>query len=336
MIRLALILPVLTGVLVATGSPAQGQARYTDPVTPRINADFVELALVYLETGDRGLLQAIAATRAARHLATHAARVSLAGEKSSPRDLVERILTAPAIAAVQPADIRARLRLMEIDEEARRRCWAEAAASLPRGALSGVTLFLTVGYDIGVAVGGNASLNLAHPRFAATSAELWFYAVHELHHAGFQRFHDLPRLADIRTTHQLAEVIRYLTTMEGMAVYAAKHWREEADALAVDPDYVALLDPVRMAGYEAELFAAYRALAEGPPRPLVPADWNILERMSTGDRLWYRVGARMAERIDRERGRDVLRVLVVRGPAAFFEMYAELAEMEAPAVEETD
>ena len=57
------------------------------------------------------------------------------------------------------------------------------------------------------------------------------------------------------------------------------------------------------------------------PRPLREADWTTIERFSSGDRLWYRVGALMAARIERSRGPERLRKLVIEGPDRFFAEY---------------
>jgi hypothetical protein len=100
-----------------------------------------------------------------------------------------------------------------MNRDAQLRCWQEAAAYLSRDALSGIVLYLTIGFDIGVAVSGAASLNLAHPHFVENQDEVWFYCVHEVHHAGFQKYHDLPVLADVKTTTDLVDLIRHLTTL---------------------------------------------------------------------------------------------------------------------------
>ncbi len=292
-------------------------------VSLRIDARFAHLALDYLKAGDRELLTLIAETRAASHIAAHARTVSISGDAPTARELVEQLLTSTSMADVDLDEIRARLSLIEADRETQYRCWEEAAAYLPTGALSDATLFLTIGYDIGVAVSGNASLNLAHPHFAKKAEELWFYCVHELHHAGFQKFHELPRLADIKLTSDLVALIRYLTTMEGLAVHAARRWRTAAGALESDSDYLALLDQQRMDMYEKEYLALYCGLVATGPRLLEEGDWEILEQMSTGDRLWYRVGARMAYRIENALGRDSLIESVVEGPKAFFDRSAE-------------
>ncbi len=49
--------------------------------------------------------------------------------------------------------------------------------------------------------------------------------------------------------------------------------------------------------------------------------WSGIDRMSSGDRLWYRVGARMAQKIEQASGRSALVALIKNGPAAFIEAY---------------
>jgi hypothetical protein len=240
--------------------------------------------------------------------------------------LIERILDEFSQMGVEPQELEKRLESFEKNRDAQLRCRQEAAAYLPKDALSETVLYLTVGYDIGVAVSGEASLNLAHPHFLENEDEVWFYCVHEVHHAGFQKYHDLPVLADVQTTSDLAGLIRYLTTLEGLAVHAARKWRTEAGALQDDQDYVALLDPKSMDRYEEEFFSLYASLVEGSPRPLKERDWEILDRMSSGNRLWYRVGARIADRLERELGREMLIEMIRQGPDAFFGWYAEIAD----------
>lgn len=305
-------------------------------VSPQIDIRFAKLALEYLVTGDRELLSLIVETRATDHITAHAQRVSISDVAPSTQVLVEQVLTSPSVVDADLDEIRARLAMVEADRETLSRCWEEAAYYLPEGALSDATLFLTIGYDIGVAVSGNASLNLAHPHFAKNPDELWFYCVHELHHAGFQKFHDLPRLADINLTSDLAALIRYLTAMEGLAVHAARKWRTAVGAMETDSDYLALLDHQRMDVYEKEYLALYRDLVAEKPRPLEEGDWDIVERMSTGDRLWYRVGALMASRIEDVFGRDILVDTIVDGPEAFFDLSAEVSKTMSNALFTTE
>jgi len=178
--------------------------------------------------------------------------------------------------------------------------------------------------DIGVAFAPNASLNCTHPHFGEHPRELLYYAIHELHHVGFMTLHPPPKVADLETCADLLHLVRYLTQMEGMAVLAAWPRRRDEHALADDPDYVALEDAERMqddlASYRKDV--AYLAGRGGQP---ADADaWAVIERMSSGERLWYRVGAMMARDIESAKGRAALVELVRKGPDAFFAAYESL------------
>ena len=293
--------------------------------------DFVDGALEYLATGDDATLQSVASSDAAMHLAVHASRVSLDGKEQSPREVTEGLLRPRREKAENAQAVRQLLSAVRQDARRQEACLSEVVAHLPEGSLTGARLYFTYGYDIGVAVSGNASLNLAHEHFLQDREEIWFYCVHELHHAGFQVFHDLPKLAELDTTSDLLGLVEYATQLEGTAVYAAWDWRERAGALAGDEDYRALLDNDLMARLEQEYFEIYDRLRSEPARPLVDSDWAILDRMSGGDRLWYRVGALMAAAIDTARGREELCRLVEAGPRAFIDAYrASCAEGALP------
>ncbi len=58
-----------------------------------------------------------------------------------------------------------------------------------------------------------------------------------------------------------------------------------------------------------------------------PADreaWAVIDRMSGGERLWYRVGARMAARIEHRAGRPALVRLLAGNPLQMVETYRRL------------
>jgi hypothetical protein len=196
-------------------------------------------------------------------------------------------------------------------------------AGFPRDGVEG-TLFLTFGYDIGVAFGPTASLNCAHPHFGEHPRELLYYAIHELHHVGFMAYQPPPRLSDLKTCGDLLRLVEYSTQMEGMAVLAAYERRRQEHALADDADYVALQDEPGMRLAEAAYFADVAYLKKRATEPADKAAWAVIDRMSGGARLWYRVGARMAQRIEAASGRAALIALIKDGPASFLEAYHRL------------
>jgi len=52
--------------------------------------------------------------------------------------------------------------------------------------------------------------------------------------------------------------------------------------------------------------------------PVNEAHWQVVEDMSSGDRLWYVAGAAMAAEIESHQGRGRLLEVIRQGPDAFF------------------
>ena len=201
---------------------------------------------------------------------------------------------------------------------------ADALRYLPADFRFHGTLFLTFGYDIGVAFAPNASLNCTHSRFNQHPRELLYYAIHELHHVGFMAYQTPPKLADIKTCADLLNLVEYSTQMEGMAVLAAYQRRSDVHALADDPDYIALQDQKRMQSILASYFKDYQYLKSRRSEPADADAWAVNKRMSSGERLWYRVGAYMAQQIETSKGRAALVELIKQGPAQFIPTYQSL------------
>jgi Putative zinc dependent peptidase (DUF5700) len=131
-----------------------------------------------------------------------------------------------------------------------------------------------------------------------------------------------PRLGDVKTCGALLRAVRYFTQMEGMAVLAAYQRRRDEDALSTDEDYVALGDEARMRWAEEAYVEAVDALAGRSEDPVDEAAFDVLVQMWSGERLWYRVGARWAQRIERTAGRAALVRLIEDGPTGFAEQRA--------------
>ncbi len=69
----------------------------------------------------------------------------------------------------------------------------------------------------------------------------------------------------------------------------------------------------------ADYFKDYDYLAGRGDQPLDADARAVIDRMSSGERLWYRVGALMARRIEESRGRPALVALIGQDPARFIE-----------------
>ena len=197
---------------------------------------------------------------------------------------------------------------------------AHAAAFLPPDTPLQGRVYIVIGYEMAAASPPDILVDAAHPRFAEPG-QLRYLLVHETHHLGFLRWRSWPKL-DRLFEGSIAELVRFSTHMEGMAVHAARPLREAERALAGDPDYAIYTNPE----LRAPLVEAFGELWR-ECQVLLPAARavEILERMSGGERLWYRFGALVCETIERERGRAAL-ISTIRQPARFWAAAERLIE----------
>ncbi len=327
--RLALLVTVAACVAAATAalprSAERGRVALRELVAPTdalaahdlgFDARFAAEATAGLRTHDPALVERLAGLPAVEHILAHARNFDYDVPKQSPRSLVEALLAPPGTEASRVAACAEATAYFAGPMLADPHWVADTLAYLPAGYRFHGTLFLTFGYDIGVAFDRNASLNCTHPHFGRPR-ELLYYAIHELHHVGFMAYHAPPRIAGVKTCADLRALVEYSTQLEGMAVLAAYHRRRDEGALTDDGDYVALGDERRMGADVASYFADYDDLKGRGTQPADAAAWAVVERMSSGERLWYRVGAHMARRIEALDGRGALVDLIAQGPARF-------------------
>lgn len=288
------------------------------------DATFAVQAIEYLRTGDAALAARMADLPAITHILAHAVNFAYDVPKDSRAALVTNLLSPQETKAERSAVCQASLAYFSGPMLADPHWVNDALRYLPADFRLRGALFLTFGYDIGVAFAPNASLNCTAPHFDHHPREVLYYAIHELHHVGFMTYQKPPKLADLKSCADLMKLVEYSTQLEGMAVLAAYQRRRDDHALADDRDYVALEDAERMQADLASYFKEYDALMSRGAQPADAAAWAVIERMSSGERLWYRVGAMMAQRIEAANGRAALVALVQRGPAQFLATYASL------------
>jgi hypothetical protein len=288
------------------------------------DASFARQAIDYLRTHDPTLAARLAESPAITHILNHARNFDYDVPKDSRTALVRRLLGPQSAEGERSAFCQRCLAYFSGPLLADPHWVDDALRYLPAGFRFHGTLFLTFGYDIGVALAPNASLNCTNPHFANNQRELRYYAIHELHHVGYMSYQNPPRLADVKSCADLLRLVEYSTQMEGMAVLAAYQRRREEHALADDPDYVTLEDAERIKADLASYFKDFDYLKSRDAQSADADAWAVIERMSSGERLWYRVGAHMAQRIEASKGRAALVALVERGPALFMETYGSL------------
>ncbi len=308
--------------------PLRGLLPVTDALATHdlsFDASFAHDALDYLQARNSALFDRMARSAAVAHILSHARNFNNEDvPRNSASALVNTLLGAPEKQAERAAFCRQSLAYFSGPMLADPHWVMDTLRYLPSDFRFHGTLFLTFGYDIGVAFRPNASLNCTHARFHRHSRELLYYAIHELHHTGFMSYHAPPKFAEIKTCADLLHAVEYLTQLEGMAVLAAYERRRGDGALNDDPDYAALQDDKRMQADLVSYFKEYEYLKNRGNQPVDHDAWAVLNRLSSGERLWYRVGALMAQRIEAANGRAALVELIKQGPAQFIRTYQAL------------
>jgi hypothetical protein len=313
--------PIFLRDLVQSGDPLSKQDLCFD-------ARFARTAVDYVREGKPALLRALAALPATRHLLSHAWQFDYNIPKDSMMSLVGRLLAPSLDLNMQAEQVERSIAFFTgplLDDPH----WVNDVLDyLPQGFRFHGSLFLTFGYDVGAALAPNASLNGASPHFDGKPRELLYYAIHELHHVGLNTYQPPPRVGDIKTCADILRLVDYSTELEGLGVLAARPRRAAENALQSDPDYIALENQDRMRELEKQYDGQYRYLQGRGNEPADKDAFEVVDRMSSGDRLWYRVGAMMAARIENKLGRSALLEIVAKDHPTLVLTYRQLFPME--------
>jgi hypothetical protein len=184
-----------------------------------------------------------------------------------------------------------------------------------------ITVYPTIGYDMGIGLSGVVCLNCNYEGFLADPGEFLYFIVHECVHVVYERYHSIPPL---RCVTGPAEWFAYFCTWlqnEGYAVYAPISLRNEAGALA-ERDYRVLSDPEQPDELRRTALAAIAELGCGRP---LPAE-RYFELCFGPLRLTYRVGCELVRRIEADRGIEAVRRAFRLDGLTFVREYARLLE----------
>jgi hypothetical protein len=202
--------------------------------------------------------------------------------------------------------------------------WLDALLNyLPEGHVFRTTVYMIVNYD-NVVYGENVALNLNFSQFHIDRREVVYYLIHELAHAGYFRYRQMPELAKMKTFKDLSDAVKLLTHLEGMGVISPMKMRFKEGGL-LDSDYRVLLNDVERKRRVRDYFRILSKLEDKPDQELRKKDLHVLEQMSgRPKRLWYITGCHMAEEIEQKCGVETLRNLVKEGYRKFFEKYRNI------------
>jgi hypothetical protein len=194
---------------------------------------------------------------------------------------------------------------------------------LPQGHVFKTTVYLIVNYD-NIVYGEDVALNLNHSQFHTDHREIIYYLIHELAHAGYFRYRQMPQLTKMKTIKGLSDTIKLLTHLEGMGVISPMKLRLKQGGL-LDNDYQTLLNPAETKRRVRQYFRILSKLENKSSQTVQKEDLRILNQMSRRPkRLWYMTGCYMAQKIEQKCGIETLRNLVKEGHQEFFETYRNL------------
>lgn len=209
---------------------------------------------------------------------------------------------------------RERIRDLLTHVEANEAAWtaqveSELARVTPDESLSDITLYLAIGYTLGLGLGGGAYANLNDPLFLDHPRQLLYMAIHECSHVVYERVHGAmgdTSPEQFMTREGQQEIFATVFHTEAYATYTPLRLREAEDALGehdhpVSTDYRVLTDKEQL----TELVAAYDRVREQLQDG--PVDGETLFTPLFGEpRLPYRVGCRMVREIEQREGMEAV------------------------------
>lgn len=298
-----------------------------------VNVDFTLLDLIisYLTTDYGIFFEQILTHPAARK--THAHSVRFQNNEQSIADFWRTILDKEVKKGINHLkEIQACREFIEEHFDKLVDIFRDVSLYLPKRKTLDLTLYATVGYDIGIVSEDSALLNFGHKLFHEDKRELYYYAIHELHHAGYVHYRPLFSLDNLNKNQDLLDIVRYATHMEGLGTYVPFKRRLKEQGFTIDKyliDYLALKNPVKYKKKIEVYFEILSKLEERADEPLDERDLNIFEIMTAKDtRLWYIVGAMMCLSIEKNLGKETLVRTIINGPKDFFNHYESLAKRE--------
>jgi len=211
-------------------------------------------------------------------------------------------------------------------EENQKTWLTEVLRYLPEGHTFNTTVYLIAGYD-NIVFKEDIALDLSFTQFHVDQRESLYYLIHELAHAGYLRYHNMPELRRMRTIGDLIEVTRFLTHLEGMGVVSAFRKRTNDNGF-LDRDYQVLMSASERSKKVKEYFGILSKLERNPDAELKNQHVKTFERMSgKKTRLWYITGCYIAQQIENKCDLETLKQLVIKGADEFFKVYSEIEDL---------
>ncbi|MDF1539771.1 MAG: hypothetical protein P1Q69_12795 [Candidatus Thorarchaeota archaeon] len=283
-----------------------------------LDNSFIDICLNLIDTRRKDTFDELILHDDAKKVHAHALRFDNTRDSIAGfwRRIVDTLFSTDMESAIKSA-----LAVLDENMDQFRSAMNDVAEYLPKDIEIDCKLYTMVGYDIGIVSEGSAFVNIAHPFFPENPCELIYMSMHETHHVGYVHYNPIFSFSDLKKLSELRDAVRYLTHLEGIAVYAPLRRRVETRCIAHE-DYLALMDVEITEKRTMQYFDLVKELEETADRKITEEDFEILEPMSAkGKRLWYVTGAHMAKIIDENLGRAALLETIRQGPDRFFDLY---------------
>ncbi|MDP3487608.1 MAG: hypothetical protein Q8S19_06720, partial [Bacillota bacterium] len=168
----------------------------------------------------------------------------------------------------------------------------QLAKFVPDRLLRDITIYPTIGYDVGIGLNGTVSMNINWPWYFSAPQEFLSLSIHETFHVAYDRLHSLPSMDSLETIDNWLEFFFMLVQNEGYAVYAPLALRQQDgwgndETSPISKDYAVLGDELRRTEHIRIFMSLVDSLRTTPPNTRE----QYLELLFTDERLTYRVGA---------------------------------------------
>ncbi|MCG3217877.1 MAG: hypothetical protein KAR35_02670, partial [Candidatus Heimdallarchaeota archaeon] len=144
-------------------------------------------------------------------------------------------------------------------------CLAEEEALFfaPKNYELSSTIFIVIGYDIGIVFNGNVVMDVNHAIYLDNPREMLYFAIHELSHVIMYSFQQPFRFSNMKTRRDLIQVLKYHTQLEGLGVVTPYKIREREQAFN-HSDYQVLQNPEKMIKLEEKFFSLLKEAEKEP------------------------------------------------------------------------
>jgi len=283
---------------------------------------FAEDALKFLKSNSEIIPDYLLNHSAAKIIHAHYSFFHYSGKLLSRKELMDDIFKKMKPSDIDIKKIKNTLSYLKENVEELSYLAAEEALQIaPKNYDLSSTIFIGIGYDIGIVFNGSVVMNISHKLYLDNPREVLYFAIHELSHVVLYSYQPPFRFSDLKSKEDIIKVLKFHTHLEGLGVITPYEIRKrEQDFNHID--YQTLQDSEKMIVLDKKFRTLIKEAEKGPEREIEERDWKSIE-ICSDERLWYTVGCKMAQSIINSIGMNELIDTIEKGYESFFEKYEE-------------